>query len=347
MTPTPPQGHAPSIEDVARLAGVSAQTVSRVSRQAPNVKESTRSRVLIAMNQLGYAPNRAARALRSGTFHTIGVITQNLERTGENLVTAGIAAQAEEHHYSVNLLQVSHPETSALEEASTHLSHQAIDGLIIVQAGSATSGSLSIPRSLPTVVSDSRLIDDFPSVTADQIQGTRLLITHLLEQGHRTIAHIAGPSESRSADTRLHVWKMTLEEAGITPGPIIYGDWSAQSGYCAAQQLSRHSDITAIFSANDEMAFGAIRALNEAGRRVPDEVSIAGFDGISLAEYAVPPLTTVHQDFQTVGRSLVDLLLERIENPSAPIQRRVVPSQLLIRGSTGLYTPRRSHSTKN
>lgn len=331
--PRPP--HAPSIQDVARLAGVSAQTVSRVARRAPNVKEGTRSRVLLAMDQLGYVPNRAARALRSGTFRTIGVITQNLGRTGETLVTAGIAARAEERGYSVNLQQVSHPETDALSRASTHLSHQAIDGLIIVQAGSAPSGSLSLPRGLPTVVSDSRLIDDFPSAIADQSRGTRLLIEHLLGLGHRRIAHIGGPVDSRSAHTRLSVWRTTLEENGIEAGPLLHGDWSARSGYLAAAELAENETMTAIFAANDEMAFGAMRALHERTVRVPLDVSIAGFDGIALSGFAVPPLTTVRQDFDAVGRALVDLLLERIDSPSSSIERKVIPSELIIRESTG------------
>lgn len=335
MSSAPRPSHTPSIQDVARLAGVSAQTVSRVARHAPNVKTDTRTRVLVAMEQLGYVPNRAARALRSGTFRTIGVITQNLGRTGENLVMAGIAAQAEERGYSVNIQQVSHPETEALTTASVRLSHQAIDGLIIVQAGSATRGSLSVPRTLPTVVSDSRLIDDFPSATAEQAQGTHMLIEHLLKLGHRRIAHIAGPSDSRSAHTRERIWRTSLEEARVCPAPLVHGDWSAQSGYLAARELAASAEFTAIFAANDEMAFGAMRALHESSLRVPLDVSIAGFDGIALSDFAVPPLTTVRQNFDAVGRALVDLLLETITASSPSLERRVIPSELLIRDSTG------------
>lgn len=322
----------PSIQDVARLAGVSAQTVSRVARAVPNVKESTKAKVLRAMDQLGYVPNRAARALRSGQYRTLGVITQNLGRTGESLITAGIAAEAEERGYSVNLRQISHPGTQELAQAGSYFSHQAIDGLIVVQAGSAT-----IPHTLshgtPTVVSDSRFTNNFSSVVTDQVQGTRLAIEHLLSLGHTRIAHIAGPTESPSANIRQNIWQSTLEEAGLPLGPIMYGNWSARSGYQAGLALSELR-VSAIFSANDEMAFGAMRALYEQGVSIPEDISIVGFDDIALAEYSVLPLTTVRQDFETIGRTLTDLVIARIASPTAPIEQRVIPSELILRGST-------------
>lgn len=334
MSPISQPSNKPSIQDVARLAGVSAQTVSRVARQTPNVKESTRDRVLLAMEQLGYVPNRAARALRSGKFRAIGVITQNLRRTGENMIAAGIAAEAEERGYSVTLRQVSHPETDDLAQAGAHLSNQSIDGLIIVQAGSAQT-PLSLPRNVPTVVSDSRFVDSFSSVAADQEQGARLVMDHLLRLGHRRIAHIAGPTDSGSAIIRQRVWQSSLEAAGLPLGPIAYGDWSAQSGYEGAKTLLRSRDITAIFCANDEMSFGAMRALHEQSLRVPEDISVAGFDNIALSEFAIPPLTSVTQNFEETGRSLVDLLLEKIANPTSDIEHRVIPCELIARNSTG------------
>lgn len=340
MTPPPPvrRGNPPppSIEDVARLAGVSAQTVSRVSRSAPNVRPETRQKVLDAMDRLGYAPNRAARALRSGTFRTIGVITQRLVRTGENLVTAGIASRAEEKGYSLALFQVSHPETPELQRASLRLGHQSLDGLIVVQAGGAYRGSLSLPRSMPIVVSDSDLIDDFPSVVTDQSEGSRALMDHLLALGHRRIGHITGSSDARSAHVRTRTWRTALAESGAPEGPLLEGDWSAESGYRAALRLvDEHPETTALFCANDEMAIGAIRALHERGLAVPEDVSVAGFDGIALSEFSSPPLTTVHVDFEAIGRELVDALLSRIDSGGEPLERRVVPSRLVVRGSTG------------
>lgn len=154
----------PSIQDVARLAGVSAQTVSRVARDAPNVKESTKTRVLLAMDQLKYVPNRAARALRSGQYSTLGVITQNLGRTGESLITAGIAAEAEERGYSVSLRQISHPGTEELTQAGSYFSHHTVDGLIVVQAGSATIPTRCLTARLPSSqIRDSSTISLRPS----------------------------------------------------------------------------------------------------------------------------------------------------------------------------------------
>lgn len=335
MSLTPSPTHPPSILDVARLAGVSAQTVSRVARHAPNVKETTRTRVLHAMDQLGYTPNRAARALRQGSYSALGVITQNLARTGEHLITAGIASRAEELGYSVNLAQVSRPQPDTLTRAGSHLSNQAIDGLIIVQAGSAKSGALSIPRALPCVVSDSRFIDDYSSVTADQARSTREAINHLLALGHRNIAHVGGPVDSRSAMTRERTWRRTLAESGLDAGPLYQGDWSGKSGYEAGTIIARDSRISAVFCANDEMAFGVLRALAQAGRRVPEDVSVIGFDNIELSEYSTPALTTVDQDFSAIGRALVDLLIDNIESGTRNLEHRIIDSHLVIRHSTG------------
>ncbi|MDO5050065.1 MAG: LacI family DNA-binding transcriptional regulator [Actinomycetaceae bacterium] len=334
MLPISQPSNKPSIQDVARLAGVSAQTVSRVARQAPNVRESTRDRVLLAMEQLGYVPNRAARALRSGKFRAIGVITQNLMRTGENMITAGIAAAAEERGYSVTLRQVSHPETDDLAKAGAYFSNQSIDGLIIVQAGSGQMPS-TLPRNIPTVVSDSRFVDSFPSVAADQVQGTGLIMQHLFDLGHRRIAHIAGPTDSGSANTRQLIWQKYLGKAGLPLGPIAYGDWSARSGYQATIRLLREANFTAIFSANDEMAFGAMRALHDHSLRVPEDVSVAGFDNIALSDFAIPPLTTVTQNFEAIGRALVDLILDEIETPSGEREHLLIPCDLFARQSTG------------
>lgn len=317
------------------MAGVSAQTVSRVSTGSAPVREATRERVLAAMDQLGYSPNHAARALRSGTFGTLGVITQQLERTGEMLTTSAILQAAELRGYSVTLIQVRNPESDDLRNAAHRLSHQSIDGLIVVRSGHATYESLSLPAGLPVVVSDSRLIGYFPSVVADQVQGTRDAVQHLLSLGHRTVHHITGDRDSQPAVVRSATWQKVLEEVGI-PAPRAWpGDWTASSGYLAGQKIAEDPRITAVYCGNDEMAFGLMRALRERGRRVPQDVSIVGFDAINLGEYSFPPLTTVRQDFSRIGAELVRLLLEQIQTGTPVMRDRItIPTELLVREST-------------
>ena len=325
----------PSIEDVARLAGVSAQTVSRVSTGADPVRETTRLKVLGAMDQLGYSPNRAARALRSGSFGTIGLAAYRFERTGEALTTQAVVQAAEAEDYSVTLLSVRNPVADQWEHAAQRLSHQAIDGLVIIRAEQATPESLSLPAGMAVAVSDSRLIGHYPSVVADQVQGSVDAIRHLLELGHATVHHIAGPSDSEPALVRSNTWQRCLEEAGIRPPRLWQGDWTAASGYEAGLRIAEDPTITAVYAANDEIAFGLMRALYERGRRVPDEVSIVGFDGIALSEFSSPPLTTVKQDFHRVGQELVRLVMEQIRaKPTRPQTRVVVPTELIVRGTT-------------
>ncbi len=324
-----------SIKDVAHLAGVSAQTVSRVSNGADSVRPATRERVIAAMNQLGYSPNRAARALRNGSFGTIGVITQQLRRTGESLTTSAIVQAAEEQGYSVTLIQVTNPETDDLKAAAYRISHQSIDGVIVVRSGHATYGSLTLPVGMPITVTDSRMVGFYPSVISDQIQGTRDAVQHLLTLGHRNVHHIAGAADSQPYVVRAATWQRALEEAGISAPEAWHGDWTARSGYQIGQRIAQDPTITAIYCANDEMAFGLMRALYENGRHVPDDVSVVGFDGIDLAEYSSPPLTTVRQDFDQIGKELLGLLLDQIRGEaSSSRQRIIVPTELIIRGTT-------------
>jgi DNA-binding LacI/PurR family transcriptional regulator len=327
----------PSIEDVARLAGVSAQTVSRVSTGADNVRADTRAKVLDAMDRLGYSPNHAARALRNGAFGTIGLLAHRFERTGEALTTEGVIEAAQAQDYAVTIVDVGRAEGD-WQGAAHRLTHQAVDGLVIIRAETATPESLALPAGLAVVVSDSRLVGHHPAVVADQVAGSRDAVRHLLDLGHATVHHLAGPVDSEPAAARSAAWARTLEESGIRPPQPWRGDWTAASGYALGRELP--DDVTAVFCANDEMAVGLMRAVHERGRRVPDDVSVVGFDGIALGEYTWPPLTTVRQDFHTIGRELVRLVLEQFRTRTRlGTERVVVPTELLVRGTTA--PPRR------
>ncbi|MDU0349323.1 LacI family DNA-binding transcriptional regulator [Actinomyces sp. MRS3W] len=326
---------APSVDDVARLAGVSAQTVSRVSSGAPNVRPATREKVLRAMRQLGYAPNRAAQALRSGSFKAIGVLTQQILRTGEAQTTDGVLQAAWEAGYTVSMVQVEHPQSQDMGAAVHRLAAQAVDGLVVVQAGKAGPEHLVFPAGMPVAVSDSALVGYYPSASADQVGGVRAAVGHLLGLGHRTVYHVTGPADSQSALIRSGAWAACLQEAGREVPPAVPGDWNAAAGYAAGQTLAENSEVTAVFCANDEVAIGLIRAMHEHGRRVPDDVSVVGFDGLALAEYSFPPLTTVRQDFRRAGIEMVNLVLEQVASGVQDGTRRIIiPTELVVRGST-------------
>ena len=325
----------PSLSDVARLARVSTQTVSRVSMGADNVSPATREKVLRAMNQLGYSPNRAAQALRRGSFKTIGVLTQQIQRTGEALTTAGVLEAATEADYAVNLVQVKRPESDDMRQAVYRLSHQTIDGLVVVQAGRAGLDHLSLPQAMPVAVSDSALVGYYPSARADQVGGVRDAVGHLLALGHRTVHHVSGPEGSQSALIRKATWAACLREAGAPVPEPVPGDWEAAAGYKAGLHLAADPDVTAVFCGNDEVALGLIRAMHEQGRRVPQDVSVMGFDGLDLGEYSFPPLTTIRQDFKRHGREMVALVLEQVTTGPVDGSRSVIiPTELVLRGST-------------
>ncbi len=329
------------MSDVARLARVSTQTVSRVSMGADNVRPATREKVLRAMDQLGYSPNRAAQALRRGTFNTIGVLTQQIHRTGEALTTAGVLEAATAARYTVSLVQVEHPESEDMREAVHRLSHQTIDGLVVVQAGRAGLRHLALPPSLPVAVSDSALVDYYPSASADQAGGVRDAVGHLLSLGHRTVHHVTGPEGSQSALIRKATWATCLREAGAPVPEPVPGGWEAAAGYKAGLRLAADPDVTAVFCGNDELALSLIRAMHEQGRRVPQDVSVVGFDGLDLGEFSFPQLTTVRQDFKRHGREMVGLVLEQVASGLMDGSRSIiVPTELVLRGSTAPPPPR-------
>ena len=320
--------------DVARLAGVSSQTVSRVSTGHPGVVESTRRQVLDAMRELGYRPNSAARALKRGEFRTIGVILFTLATTGNSRTVEAIAAQAAQEGYAITLIPVAVPTQDGVLGAFTRLGELAVDGVIVImEVHLLDAANLTLPPGVPVVVVDSDAGDRYPVVDTDQADGARQAIRHLLGQGHRTVWHVAGPEESFSAERRAAAWQDVLTASGRPVPPVLRGDWSAASGYRAGQTLAASPDCTAIFVANDQMALGVLRALHERGRRVPEEVSVVGFDDIPDAASFLPPLTTVHQDFDEVGRRCVQGLLEQIRGESRSPGTVLVPTTLVTRES--------------
>jgi len=325
----------PTIADVARLAGVSAQTVSRTATGAEVVSPETRERVLQAMEQLGYSPNRAARALRNGRYGTIGLLAHDFHRTGEALTTDAVLHAARAEDYTVTLLTVPTADTGDWVPAAARLQHQSIDGLIIIRAEGGSADRIALPPRFPVAVSDSRAAGLYPCVVADEALSMRTAVEHLLQLGHRVVHHIAGPADSEPARLRTLGWRGALDDLGIVPPKPIVGDWTVESGYVAGQILAADLGVTAVVCANDEMAIGLIAALHETGRSVPTDVSVVGFDDIALSRYTAPALTTVRQDFQRMGSELFRLVLDQVRGRSPQETPHViVPTELIVRGST-------------
>ncbi|MFF3491603.1 LacI family DNA-binding transcriptional regulator [Streptomyces sp. NPDC002795] len=328
--------------DVARVAGVSSQTVSRVSNGFPGVNEETRDRVRAAMKELGYRPNSAARALKRGDFRTIGVITFTLSTTGNMRTLEAIATSAAQEGYAVTLLPVAVPTQDEVRGAFSRLGELAVDAVIVImEVHLLDSARLSLPPHVKVVVADSDAGDRYAVVDTDQAGGTRDAVRHLLELGHRTVWHLAGPSESYAAQRRTDAWRTALEAAGRAVPPLVRGDWSAESGYRAGLRLAEQADCTAVFAANDQMALGLLRALEERGRKVPDDVSVIGFDDIPDSGSYQPPLTTVHQDFAEVGRRCVQSALRQVRESGTEHGTTLVPTRLVVRESTGRPAARR------
>jgi len=322
--------------DVARVAGVSSQTVSRVSNGYPGVNEETRRQVLDAMRELGYRPNSAARALKRGEFRTIGVITFSLATTGNVRTLEAIATSAAQQGYAVTLLPIAVPTQDEVNGAFSRMGELAVDAVIVImEVHLLDTATVSLPPGVQVVVVDSDAGDRYTVVDTDQAGGSRDAVRHLLDLGHRTVWHLAGPEGSFAAQRRADAWRATLAEADRVPPPLVRGDWSAESGYRAGLELAARADCTAVFAANDQMALGLLRALHERGRAVPGDVSVIGFDDIPEAASFLPPLTTVHQDFAEVGRRCVAGVLTKMRQDTGEHGTTLVPTRLVVRESTG------------
>ena len=338
-TETSTRRREPSMEDVAREAGVSGQTVSRVVNARGYVGAATRERVEAAMHSLGYRPNSAARALRSGRFRTIGVVMFSFSSYGNQRTLDAIAVRAAQLGYALTLIPVASSARETVAGAFRRLEEHAVDGIIIViEAHQLDEADIEIPEALPVVFVDSNRAASHPFVDTDQAQGARLATEHLLELGHDTVWHVAGPVRSYSAERRRDAWRATLEAHGrMVPEPLP-GDWSAASGHAAGVRLRDIDGVTAVFAANDQMAIGVLRAFREAGRDVPGDVSIVGFDGLPDAAQLWPPLTTVQQHPERVGALAVDALLAELDGGERQ-QTPLVGTELIVRESTA--APRR------
>jgi len=317
-----------SMADVAAAAGVSGQTVSRVVNDSPRVDPATRRRVEEAMARLGYRPHRAARALRTGRTQTIGLVVSTLATVGNSRMLQAIADAAAARGYALTVVTASGRD--AVADGFARLHDQGVDGAIVLNEATAFARSVDVPPGLALVVVDSPPDDRYVVVQTDHAAGARAAVAHLLERGHPTVWHLAGPAGSFAATERERGWRDALAAAGREAPEPLRGDWTSASGFAAAARLP--ADATAVFAANDQMALGALRAVAEAGRRVPDEVAVVGFDDVADAADYRPPLTTLRQDFDALGVAAVAALVAAIEG--APAAGVTLPPLLIARAST-------------
>ncbi len=323
------------MSDVGRLAGVSHQTVSRVVNGSPHVRAETRQRVIEAMRELGYRPNSVARALATGRTNTIGVVSFDTTLYGPASTLFGIERAAHDAGYFIIVASLVSLDRASVAEAIERLRRHGVDGILVIAPHTETAEALlDAPAGIPLAAVEAGPAGSVPVVEVDQFAGAAQATRHLLELGHDTVWHVAGPVDWLESGKRMEGWRATLEEAGAdVPAPLV-GDWSASAGYELGRRLSRDKGVSAIFVANDQMALGVLRAMNEGGREIPAEVSIVGFDDIPEAPYFTPPLTTVRQDFNEVGRRSVRMLLSTMETGERLPPGSVVQPELIVRAST-------------
>jgi LacI family transcriptional regulator len=312
--------------DVARLAGVSHQTVSRVLNGHPHVRSETRQRVLQAVTELSYRPNALARGLATRRSRVLGVVSFDTILFGPASTLLGIERAARAAGYGISIVTLERVDRAGVLSAVQALAGQAVDGVIVIAPQVAAATALySLPPGMPAVAVEAGGDGGLPSVAVDQVAGARMAVEHLLELGHTTVWHVAGPEDWLEARDREHGWRSTLERVGAVAPPLIAGDWSARSGYAAGTALLSRPDVTAVFVANDQMALGLLSALHSAGIRVPDDISVVGFDDIPESEFLLPPLTTIRQHFDEVGRRSIATLLELLDAAERGVDPRPSP----------------------
>jgi DNA-binding LacI/PurR family transcriptional regulator len=329
---------APVMADVARIAGVSHQTVSRVLNDHPNVRQATRERVLAAIRELGYRPNAAARTLVTRRTRTLGVISFNTTLYGPASMLYGIEQAARQDDYFVTVAALAALDRRSVLEAVDRLRDQAVEGIIVIAPQTTAVAALAtVPADVALVAVGCGTHASLRSVAVDNEAGAERATSYLLDLGHRTVHHLAGPKSWLDAQEREAGWRRTLERRGApVTEPMVGGDWSARTGYEYGRRIAADPSVTAVFCANDHMALGLLRALQEAGRHVPDDISVVGFDDIPEAEFFGPPLTTVRQDFDEVGRRALRALVEAIDSgpaESGGAARLGIEPTLVVRSS--------------
>ncbi|GAB3480378.1 LacI family DNA-binding transcriptional regulator [Marinomonas epiphytica] len=331
-----------TFKDVAKLAGVSTQTVSRVTSGATNVAEKTRAKVLKAIEELDYVPNKGAQLLSRSKSKSVGLITLSLDHHGASLIANGIRQQAEKMHYNIVLNVVSEHSVSTANSAIKELKAQQVE-LIIINLPlnrEQAEGFQANHKDTTFVFMDVPPDSQVHQVSSTHQQGAASAARLMIEQGRESFMLIAGPQDSSASSQRLAGWKSVVTDQNCRLVIEKHGDWKAASGYqLTLQALKEGYDFDAILVANDQMALGVLRAIHEFGRKIPSQIALAGFDDSTDSAYYYPPLSSVRQDFLSLGFNAVNLAIAAHHNPQEELQKIAIPTQLMERQSTGVKAP--------
>jgi DNA-binding LacI/PurR family transcriptional regulator len=332
----------PTMLDVARLSGVSYQTVSRVINDHPYVSKETRQRVQAAIDALGYRPSKAATKLASKSSKMIAIVLYGSWFSGLAEIALNVELAAKTSGFDVILINITEPKKQ-LVEALENVKAWAVDGIILIVPvqGLSFEEVQAICADTPFVQIDSQRSPGIPSVVIDETYGTQQMVEHLIQLGHTRFYEICGSLDWFSAQVRHEACIQTFRSHGMEPPVYIEANWTVSGGYRAAKRLlADGEDFTAIISANDSMAFGAIRALYENGLMVPQHVSVVGFDDIPEAAYLFPSLTTVRRNLIQLGVVGFEYLMQVMDEPEAPAQQQTLSPRVMFRESTrSILTP--------
>lgn len=328
-----------NIFDVARLAGVSHQTVSRVLNNMPNVRPATRTRVEQAISQLRYSPSPAARALVTRRTRTIGLVTPGSVDYGPSSIAVNFNFAARAARYNVDAISSPQSDVAAVRSAIDGLLKQRVDAIVLVVVDTEVLAAVQgLELDIPIVAAATSARPHPRLVAIDQYRGGRSATRHLLEAGYQTVRHIAGPARNPDAVERIRGWRDEVAAARAPLTHEVHGDWSAASGY----RIASEADISpgeGIFVANDNMAIGVLSALRERGLRVPEDIGVVGFDDVPEAAFVYPSLTTVRQDFPALGEILMQKVLLLVEEPDTSTQSTPLPTRLIVRDSAPTTRP--------
>ncbi|MEZ8346031.1 LacI family DNA-binding transcriptional regulator [Vibrio splendidus] len=326
-----------TFKDVAKLAGVSTQTVSRVTNGSQDVAESTRNKVNAAIKQLGYVPNKGAQMLSRAKSTSVGLVTLDMALHGAAMIANGVRMQAHDMGYGVAFSVVSEPNLANTREAIRELMAQQVDSIILNVPLESADAELLVEQyqHLNLIFIDVPSNSQVNYVCGDHAEGAKLAAQHLLEIGRTDFLLITGPNESSASKIRHQSWLAALSDAESKVQYQYQGNWQAESGYLGVREaVAKQAVFDAVLVASDQMALGALRALQELQIPVPDKVAVVGFDGIEDSPFFNPPLTTIKQDFTTIGRQAVVLAEKLNANSQDALLQHHIETALLPRESS-------------
>lgn len=320
------------MSDVAAIAGVSAMTVSRALNDPKRVSKAALDKVQAAIESSGYQRSSLASALASGRSHAIGIVTLSSNAFAPNMITRHLVEAAILAGYDPIIEPMGEFTSKGLSDAYNRLRGRGVDAIVVPSPSGITSSVVDVPTVAMAGGAEGNALS---YVLLDQGLGGELATQHLLDLGHETVVHIAGPDSWQAARQRRAGWLAALESAGRDVPDVLSGDFEAQSAYELTRSIASDSGVTAIFAANDQMALGAMHALNDAGRSVPSSVSIVGFDNIPDSAHYAPPLTTISYDFSDYARLATQILTDAVESVSGAglVVSHSVDPVLVVRAS--------------